>query len=91
MLAPQISLQELACIVCFALVVAFLVDFPAQQIGYILLDIIFSDVLLSSSKESTTVEPSEATPSEKSPDSPEPIESIWSSESEPEEEKSNDI
>ncbi|XP_030563114.1 uncharacterized protein LOC115764315 [Drosophila novamexicana] len=90
-ISDLISLQELACIVCFALVVAFLIDFPAQQIGYILLDIIFSDVLLSSSKVSTTVEPSEATPSEKSPDSPEPIESIWSSESEPEEEKSNDI
>ncbi|XP_023169417.2 uncharacterized protein LOC111598411 [Drosophila hydei] len=85
-----LSLQELLCIVCFALVVAFLIDFPAQQIGYLLLDIIFSDVLLASSKDSSAaVDAAEAAEADK-PDSPEPIESIWSSESEPEEEKSSD-
>lgn len=75
---------------CFALAVAFLIDFPAQQIGYLLLDIVFSDVLLSNSKDNAaavdSAEPAEAD----KPDSPEPIESIWSSESEPEEEKSSD-
>ncbi|EDW07303.2 uncharacterized protein LOC6584330 [Drosophila mojavensis] len=85
-----LSLPELLCIVCFALTVAFLIDFPAQQIGYLLLDIIFSDVLLSNSKDNAaavdSAEPAEAD----KPDSPEPIESIWSSESEPEEEKSTD-
>ncbi|XP_032593883.1 nose resistant to fluoxetine protein 6 isoform X2 [Drosophila grimshawi] len=86
-----VNLKELVFIVGFAIIVCFLIDFPAQHIGYLLMDVVFSEPLLAAVnvKENTSDAPDEATTAEKSPDSPEPIESIWSSESEPDEEKSS--
>lgn len=97
-LPQQISLWELACIVCFAILVVVLVDSPAQQIGQLIIELNFSDPLLPTAKE-TTSEDAEANADadavEESaqpvkPDSPEPVESIWSSDTDAEEEKSSD-
>ncbi|KAH8387642.1 hypothetical protein KR093_008506, partial [Drosophila rubida] len=85
-LALQINLQELVCIVLFALAVAFLVDFPAREIGLLILDFNFSDPLLSQSKDKDDAGDETAAEEVKS-DSPEPSDSIWPSESDPEDEK----
>lgn len=90
----QINLWELACIVCFAILVVVLVDSPAQQIGQLIIEFNFSDPLLPAGKE-TPSEDADAEAVEESaqpvkPDSPEPVESIWSSDTDAEEEKSSD-
>lgn len=85
-LCLQINLAELLCIVCFAILVVVLVDAPAQQIGQLIIELNFSDPLLPTAKET----PSEDAAQELKSDSPEPVESIWSSDTDAEEEKSSD-
>ncbi|KAH8397870.1 hypothetical protein KR222_004404 [Zaprionus bogoriensis] len=80
------DLQELVCIVCFALLVVLLVDAPAQQIGQLILEFNFSDPLLPPTAKEP---PAEDAPVEGRVDTPEPIESIWSSDTDAEEEKSS--
>jgi len=89
---PQINLQEVACIVIFAVIVAFLIDFPAQEIGLLILDFNFSDPLLPNTKENAGdgENPSNEESSDLKSDSPEPVDSIWPSESDPEDEKSSE-
>lgn len=94
----QVNLWELACIVCFAILVVFLVDSPAQQIGQLIIELNFSDPLLPTAKETPSEDAdgnADAVAVEESaqpvkPDSPEPVESIWSSDTDAEEEKSSD-
>lgn len=91
-LPQQINLWELACIVCFAILVVVLVDSPAQQIGQLIIELNFSDPLLPTAKETTSedAEAVEESAQPVKPDSPEPVESIWSSDTDAEEEKSSD-
>lgn len=88
----QINLAELLYIVCFAILVVVLVDAPAQQIGQLIIELNFSDPLLPTAKETPASEDAalDENTQELKSDSPEPVESIWSSDTDAEEEKSSD-
>lgn len=87
----QINLAELLCIVCFAILVVVLVDAPAQQIGQLIIELNFSDPLLPTAKETPSEDAAlDENTQELKSDSPEPVESIWSSDTDAEEEKSSD-
>ncbi|XP_034109742.1 uncharacterized protein LOC117571596 [Drosophila albomicans] len=92
LMSDLINLQEIACIVLFALIVAFLIDYPAQEIGLLILDFNFSGPLLTQSKDKDGAadDASMEESTELKSDSPEPTDSIWPSESDPEDEKSSE-
>lgn len=73
------------------MLVVLLVDSPAQQIGQLIIELNFSDPLLPTAKATPAEDAAvdESTQQLKS-DSPEPVESIWSSDTDAEEEKSSD-